>query len=535
MRNGAFGLVLACLAGGWLLHCMGGMDASDVPPEDGGTRDESEVGADTPSDDGGSTDVETDMPEGPDPVCNADELHQALMDAQDGDAMVLIGAECVIEGTFEVPAGVSLWGSSGSVLATPEAGDVRRPVLTLQTGADTTAVQNLTIRSSSNYGIVAVGDGSGAVLLKDLLVEATRGVAVGLEGLASVELTNLTLDGSHTATELRRADPSLADPGVEATHGLVVVRGGHATIDGLTIRGFAVIGGVLIDDDIAWSTGVLERNGLAGLVTHGVTATLTGLELRGLRSPHAFPLDTTFDETRSWTGPPTFGAVFLGDSVVETVGVSMERGLHFGLAHDGGEATHDGLTVRECGDTGVWAQDVRSLTLQGTTDARALLEGNHFAGVMLYEPDAATITNVDVVGTEYGCHGCGTLDEVQAGDGIQVVLPKTSLQLSGIDLVDNARIGLLLDMGGASMSGVTVMDLEVSATDVAYGAYAQNATGMEEWDAAVERLGPLAGYDNALDGELLPIGGRLPPKAFPAVSRLTRGGLVGIIDPMPPS
>ena len=322
MRKRVASIVLVGLAWGGTLGC--GMDESMGPWDHDDVRD---AWADTP------LEYDIDVPTGDDgiiegPVCSSGDLAAALAAAHNG-ATVGIGSGCDIEGSFHVPAGVSLLGQT-EPLGPPtlrSAPDDRRPVLTLSPSTTPTVVSNLRVVSSSNYGIVAIGSDDGALELKDLAVESTRGVGVGIETLATLLLTNLTLRGPYTATELRRADPALADPDTMATHGLVVVRGGAVTVENLTIAGFAAIGAILIDDDITWSTGAVEGNGLAGLVTHAGTTRLTGVEFTGLRSPHAFPLDTTFDETRSWTGPPTFGAVFLGGTAVTTNGVSVERGL----------------------------------------------------------------------------------------------------------------------------------------------------------------------------------------------------------------
>lgn len=531
-------IVFVGLASMWVLRC--GMEPNGARgPEDGGSvdltapeaEDTSREGLDIPFlEDGADLIVE-----GP-PVCNQGDLETALVDAQSTGATVIVGPGCRIEGTFLVPAGVRLRGEAGAVLATPADDSVRRPVLTVEAaGTQTTSVTELEIRSASNYAIAVRGSGTGAVELKDLRVFSTRGVGIGAERLSSLELTNVLLDGSHTATELRRSDPSLADPDDEATHGLVVVHGGHVSLTGVSIRGFAAIGGVLIDDDIAWSTGVVEENGLAGVVAHGARGQMTDVAIRGLRSEHAFPIESTFDETRSWTGPPTFGAVFLGDSSVETTDLTVERVLHYGVAHDGGTAVHEGLTVRSCGGPAIWAQDVQSFTLHGTTGVPALLENNRFAGVLLHGPSAVNITDLAVVGTAWGCQDCGTLDEVRAGDGIQVALPKGAVAIRNANLVDNARIGLLLDMGGVDLGGVELSNITVTGGERAFGACAQNATGDDiGWDEGISRTDPLAFNDGNIDGELFAIGRPLPAKAFPAVSRIARDGLVGIVDPEPP-
>jgi len=527
---------LACVAVLWGLGC--GLGPDELSPQDDGGESDSPTWREVD----GAEEVfpeaagELEIPDGV-RVCSRGDLETALRDAQaTGAEVVVVGEGCVIAGTFTVPAGVSLRGEAGAVLATPPEEGVRRPVLTVEAadGRGTTSVVGLTIRSSSNYGIAVRGSSGGRAQLKDLVVEATRGVGVGAENLSGLELTNVALDGGHAVGELRRSDPSLADPASEATHGLVIVRSGETTLEGVTIRGFAAIGVVMIDDDIVWSGGVVEDNGLAGLVTHGARVQLTDVAVRGLRVPGAFPIETTYGETRSWTGPPTFGAVFLGNSTVETTGLVVERGLHFGVAQEGGEATHDGLTVRACGAAAVWAQSIRSFTLRGTAGAPALLEDNRFAGVALIEPEAVTITDARVTSTGWGCEACGTLDEVRAGDGIQVARPKGAVTIHRAVLRNNARIGLLLDMGGTNMSSVELTEITVAGGEGSYGAHAQNAAGAEGWDVGISREGSVAFDDPNLDGEILAIGRPLPAKAFPAVSRIAREGLVGIADPDPP-
>jgi hypothetical protein len=537
MRNRVAWVVLAGLVGGSSLQC-GIVEDGDTSPSDAegdGVDGGRDTEFDSPTADSEIPDAGSDEDMSLGPICDPGALAAALAEAHNGDEVV-IGPGCDITGAFDVPAGVILRGEVEAAVPTlrsPEG--VNKPVLTLHVGTGTTSISNLRIVSSSNYGIVARGTGVGAIDLKDLTVESTRGVAIGAEGLAAATLARLSLRGPHTAAELRRSNPAMADPDATATHGLVIVRGGDVNLEGVDIQGFAVIGGVMIDDDITWSAGVIADNGLAGLLAHGGTATLTDLAIRGLRSPSAFPLDTSFDETRSWTGPPTFGAVFVGSTTVATSGVVVERGLHFGLAHaDGGTVTHDGLTVRQCGDTGVWAQDVLSFTLRGTADLPARLEANHFAGIMLYEPDTTTIADVQVVGTARGCHRCGTLDEVESGDGIQVVWPKTSLDLHSVSLENNARIGLLLDLGGTAMPTMSVVDLSVTGAPTTFGAQAQNGAATDGWDVGIERIGALGENDGTYRGPPLPVGSRLPPKAFPSMSLLLRDGLVGLIDPTPP-
>ena len=129
----------------------------------------------------------------------------------------------------------------------------------------------------------------------------------------------------------------------------------------------------------------------------------------------------------------------------------------------------------------------------------------------------------------------GTAAQLVAADGIQIVRPQATLTLQGLTLRDNDRIGLLLDMGGAALSGVTLGAITVSGTGAQQGAMAQHTDPTTGWDDPITREEDTLLNDAGYRGDPLSVSGRIGRDRFPALGRLTRQGLRGIVDPEPPS
>ncbi|MBI5502073.1 MAG: hypothetical protein HY907_17655 [Deltaproteobacteria bacterium] len=455
--------------------------------------------------------------------CDAVELARRLEQALSGDTVR--AGPCRIAGTFVVPAGVTLSGMGDmTVLTTP--GDDSRPVLTLRTmrGA-TTRVTDLRVESASNYGIVAVG-GGGAVEADRVTVAATRGVAVGVERIASLKLTTVELEGPFAAGGTIR--PADARPESTATHGLVVLRGGRAELDGVRARGFAGFGAVLVATTAIWSGGGAPDNlGVALAVSAGDT-TLTGIDLsksHWLGGPLIGGPDGNTDQT-----PPSFGGVFVDGAIVHSTDLVVSGGEGFGLVHDGGTARHERPAAHGNGRAALWAQGMQSFEVSGTGTA---LRGNRYAGIVVVDPVTLTIRDAVVESTRWGCLDCGALAERRAADGIQVVRPLAGATFADLVLHDNRRIGLLLDLGGGTMDGVSLTGIDVYGTGEELGALAQNGTVPAAWDADITRGGEtgITDYDPR---EILTVAGRIAIRTLPAVGDLDRTGLRGLIDPEPP-
>ena len=520
------GLVLAL----GTLQCglLGATDAE--PPDDGGDGSHPDVpdvdadaNADTESGDvsGGGH-------------CTPGDLVAALEAAQDGDT-VWVGL-CRIEGLFEVPPGVTLRGTSRerSILASPP--ELRQPVLKLAPGTPTNAtrVVDLTVESSANCGVLA-RDGTGQVDLERVTVRSSRGIAVGVESIGTLKLTDVALEGPYTTGSGAYVDPVGAVPETTATHGLVVWQAGTTDLTDLRASGFAGIGVALVDTQTHWTGGGAPDNLGTGLVVVGNAATLTDIDLSGSHWSRA-PLVDVLPGT-PWSEPTTepaavaFGGVFVDGAGITSTRLTVSNGEHFGLFHDGGSGTHTGLLVENNGDVGVWAQDVQSLTLDGPD---AAIANNHFAGVALIEPNSFQLRNLMVRDTGWGCHVCAGIDALRAGDGIDLIRPQAAGELSSLELRNNARIGLVIDLGGLPVPEITMTGINVFGTGLEMGAAFQNGTFPPAWDASVVRDGITADNDGLRDNPL-GIPGRLSTKFLPKIGRLTREGLIGIINPDPPS
>jgi hypothetical protein len=503
-------LAIVALAGG-VLRCgmLGAEGGPDVPADS--SPPDSDVPRDQPAD----------VPTG---VCNAGDLAATLHRAANGDLIRL--DSCRIEGAFVVPAGVTLVGVPGTILASPAG--VRRPVLALRTSPGVaTQVAALEVESDANFGIVADG-GGGEVDLATVTVRATRGVAVGLQDLASLKLTDVVLRGPFADGGTMR--PAEALPEATATHGLLVIRAGTATIERTEAHGFAGFGAVLVETTTTWTDGGATDNLGTGLAVWAGTTTLTRIDLSGTHWSGG-PVVPSLDPGGA-TRPYSFGGVFLGGAGVQTTGLVVSDGEGFGLVHDGGSGRHELLTAENNGDAAVWAQGTQSLEIFGAGSA---LFGNRYAGVVLVEPQPVTIRDLVVEGTRRGCRDCGTSAQQVAADGIQIVRPQATLTLQGLTLHDNARIGLLLDMGGRNMDAVTLGAIDVAGTGTQQGAMAQNGVFPTGWDDPIARDDSTLSNDENYRGERLPVSGRLGRGRFPSIERLTREGLRGIINPDPPT
>jgi hypothetical protein len=452
--------------------------------------------------------------------CTAEALTSALAGARPGDT-VKVGA-CAITGSFTVPAGVTLAGrgSGTSTLTT----DRPQPAVRLTAGTPAARVVDLRIVSAGNSGILVRGTGTAG--LERVAVEASRGMAVAAEDVASLELRDVTITGTVVPGNVNtvRCLPDPAHPDVACvvdsdewpTHGLVLVRVASATLTGVRVTGLAGSGVVLVDSTTAWTGGGAPANLGTGLWIAGGETELTDLDLSG--SMQGLML------------MPAYGGVFSDDAVVESSGLVVSGGDNYGLLHDSVAARHVDLVARENGDAAVWVQNCdASFELSG---AGTLLSGNQFAGVVAVGSSNVTVADARIDGT-----GLATriFEEgpVLVGDGVQIVDSTSGLNLRDLYLSGNDRVGLLLDGGGADMAGAVLDGITADGTGTQLGVVAQDGDTPAGWDSGVTRLGSTAANDAALR-ETLSIAGTVAAESLPRATGLRTDGLNGVIDPDPP-
>ncbi|MBX7195841.1 MAG: hypothetical protein K1X94_27550 [Sandaracinaceae bacterium] len=424
--------------------------------------------------------------------CDAGALTSALGAAGSGD-VVEIGA-CRIAGAFEVPAGVTVRGMSGTVLASVDA----RPVLTALGPA---SVSRLEI--DVDHGGVGVVARTGALTLTNLDLVVTRGVGVGVEGVP-LTASLVRLRGPITEANAAFAPMAAAETG---TFGLVargLASGQTVTLTDVHVADFAVAGVSVGGGTLTWSgptipTDVEGIRGV-GIALFGTHASLEGVEVASMRSG---------------VGMPGIGVVAspLEGAATELAATELvvRDGDGYGLFGDGAAIVLDGAELRDLGLMGV--------RLQGgsleATDLAALRNGG--AGVMAIDTDHVGIERGQLDAQREALF-VTSLGSVRVADGLEMVrdpdsadAPPLDLTLIDVSLGDNARAGLLLDANDASVGGLRIENVTASASGSGYGAVTQRTPVPDGWDTGIARMGAAATNDAAFSTPIDVVGIMMPP------------------------
>ncbi|MDQ3034240.1 MAG: hypothetical protein M3Y87_17660 [Myxococcota bacterium] len=446
-------------------------------------------------------------------TCDAAELRARLAAAASGD-VVEVGA-CTYEGAFAVPAGVTLRGAGPERTTLRLSAGSGGIVLDVSAGATTpgaavTRIEQLRIVSSACAGIVVRGDGDAA--LTNVTVRADTGFALGVEGLRSIALENVSIEGALADGSLPAAvpfPPYDCASAVPATHGIVMLDVGDATLRGVSSRGFAAFGALFADTTVEWNGGTIADHVGTGLEVYGGSARLVGLEICRSRQASA-PVES-------------FNGVFAGGADIHSERLVVCDGDAFGLMHDGATASHVDLVARGNGFAGVWVQDAPSFALRG---AGTELAGNGFAGLSALRVASLTVEDASIHDTTPGVAIVG-LGAIEAADGLHLIDNGTAV-LRNLRLSDNGRVGLLLDLGGATTDVAMLTGIVAEGSGEQLGVLAQNGTVTSGWDDGVSRVGAPMTNDPLFTGAL-DVAGILGPSCLPDPADLVAGGLATLL------
>jgi hypothetical protein len=445
------------------------------------------------------------------PCGSSADLVTRLAAARAGD-VIEVGA-CAYEGSFTVPAGVTLRGAG------PDRTTFRLGTGGVDTGialdvsvADgvATVIEGISVDSSGCAGIVLRG--AGDATLRDVTVHADRGLAIGAESLRTATLERVSVEGlegeipDDVMVPLPPYDCATADP---ATHGLVMIDVGSASLIDVSSRGFVGFGALFVGTELEWSGGQVVDHVGAGIEVFGGRAVLSDLEICRSRQVSA-PIES-------------FNGLFAGGATIESERLTVCDGEVFGLMHDDAVASH--VDLRAIGNrfAGVWAQRAESFSLRGPG---SLLERNGFAGVATLGVANVTIEDAEIRETAPGTAPMGAAT-IRAADGIHMI-DSESATLRNLRMIENERVGLLLDLGGASTATSTIESVVVEGSGEQLGAVAQDGTVVPGWDSAVTRVGAPAVNDALVTGPL-DVAGILGPSCFPDPSAVVTAGLSGLI------
>lgn len=428
-------------------------------------------------------------------LCSPEDLTSALASATPGSTVV-VGA-CAIRGAFVVPGGVTLDGHAGSQLLS----DGAAPILTLEAGA---TVRSLALQVDGG-GIGIVSRSGSEVVLESLDLTVTAGVGVYLAG-GPATLADVRMDGpidDATALTAPITEDRIGTFGLVARDLTGVLQLTDVHISDFAVAGVAVNGGELV-----WTSTrpepALEGIRGTGLALFGTTATLTDVEITGLRSG---------------IGPVGLGIVLGPDTAMAELaatGLSIHDSQGYGVFSQA-------ASVR-LSDTSIVHVELAGLRLQGGSLAATRLrcEGNGGAGVLAIDTESVVLEDVTLLDQRTVGLTSGALS-TDVGDGLHMVrdpasatAPALRLEVRGATLAGNQRAGILLD---ADMEAADVLleSVAVDATGTGLGVIAQNAMVTSGWDAGVSRTGAAVLNDAALSTPLSTVGIMMPPglTAFP--------------------
>jgi hypothetical protein len=282
---------------------------------------------------------------------------------------------------------------------------------------------------------------------------------------------------------------------------------GSAELTDVQIEGFGAFGFLSVRSTVTWTGGRVSTNLGAGLEVWSGEATLIGVTIWG---------------TRDGAGAiESFGAVFGEDARITSQRLYVANGDSFGLFHDGGSAAHEDLIARNNGFAAVWIQGATAFDLSGLS----MIEDNRFAGVAALGSTGIHVQDASIVRTTEGVRVSG-IRTVRAADGLHLV--DSDGLFEDLSLLDNDRIGLLVDLGGGNTSAVSLTDVSVEASGTSLGAVAQNGTVEPGWDDGITRLGATATNDGSFT-DRLEIAGAVGPVCFPPLDSLDTGGIQALV------
>ncbi len=437
----------------------------------------------------------------PEPTCDAAVLAASLSRAEPG-GLVLVD-RCAVEGSFVVPAGVTLRGEGPGLSRLLSAGT--EPVLTLETGSETTGAVGLTVESGACAAVLV--DGTGGASLEDVEVVSSRGVGLLAEGLESLELSRVRLVGpvtAETAGELS-FDPT---PSETATHGLALLRVASATLGSVEVAGFARTGALLAGSDVAVRQGSFSDNLRLGLFAVGGRLRLEEVEV-----------SRTLDSTDL---VPAMAGLFVGEAEVTTEAVTVEGGAGLGFYHATGRAHHVDLVARGNEDIALSAHGCAEVVVEG---ARSEIAGNGTAGLFVTGSGRTALRGLRVRGTLLSPAVFGETGLIEVGDGVQLLEPAGPVELVDLELGGNGRVQALLDLGDREDVDLRIEGVVVDGEGDQLGAILQAAPGQDGWDDRVSRRGATAANDSDFAGEL-------PTLAVPTVETVdpdayTRASVLG--------
>lgn len=296
-----------------------------------------------------------------------------------------------------------------------------------------TVLRNLDVYSDQ-IGILAVD--ASRVLLENLRVTSSSGIAVAFSGLEVLHLRKSSLRSTMTLEELRRV-PTPARLKEWPAVGLLGESTALVVVDDTELAGFAGAGVALRDSKVRWNGGDIHDNQGYGMWLEGglAEAHLEGLKVRGtLRSD-------------LWGQQPAAAVVVTEGAHVESQGLRLEDNEGLGVFQHRATARHAGLRSVRSELPAYWFQD-SGLGERPALELRdAVLEESRLAGLVGLSSQGATLESVQILRV-LPVQSLQEFELVSFSDGVHLVGVLGALELRQIEIQDSFRVGMLIDGGG---------------------------------------------------------------------------------------
>ena len=428
-------------------------------------------------------------------------IEEGVKRATAGDCIALAAGSYT--GTT-LKAGVSLLGA-GARHVTISSSDAGRPALALDGGADA-LLRGFTL-SSAGVGLSVRG--TQGTTIDQVRLEAAQGV--GIEGRDAKQLViqNTRIeklgpastgggDAGHDAGAGDAGAPASTDHGI----GVLLARGTTATLTGCAVQDCATQGILVDESDLILEKSAVSSSGLFGVVVQCATGCggLTGSRITGtmITASQGIGLlvtgakleatDNDIGDTRHAAGFAR-GVQIQGGAAVVLRGNRVHHGVGQGIVLDSVTGTLEQNTVEGNQERGIWLQHISSPGLKLTQNT---ITANERAGLGATDSTAVTITGGRIEGTK-------KLDVMlqgktgKVGDGIQV-LGQSDVQISGVTLKDNERIGLIIDNARASASNTTIDGGDVALVVQNASLAQQSFSGLSGAGGPVTPVNPATPY-----------------------------------------
>lgn len=509
------GLLVLALASTLLVlgACGDASDAKGPTKQDAGPRDRG-ASSDLPSfetgvvppeagTDGGAELGDQGVPGGPAVVA----LFEELAKAKAGD-IVTIDSDLLVNRAIEVPAGITLRGASPKISVTTTGAGAAVIAVTDDESLFPTKVEDLTLAPVRGVGLLVKGNGTFEG--KQLQVNVTAGVGIAIEGPKIVKLSDSRVRGTTSVVDL--ASQTFPVESIDfPVIGLAISGVGDLQLTNVDVEDFIGFGALLSKCNGSWKGGmVLEHVGV-GLFVRGGDLLLSGLRL-----------DRNAASTTK-SALPTVGLIIADGAKVQSVNLDITQNEGMGLLQADGASQHDDLLVADSTEVGVRVQDGGTLVLRKSTVTRSHGVGIFAEGAGIVELEDSVVRDTKPM------PGAPVAD--QLGDGLEVVMPATTMKLTRVSFIKNHRAACVLHGPdpGARTHAMVVDDVDIDAGG-AYGLIV--LAGMKRWlswdyevvgvagegtlpptmkmahTAAIPHLGPLTGSLIGPDtGQISPTGG----------------------------